>query len=93
MHMHISWISNEKDVIHSYILQYSYSIRECESTSDVFDISIHGYNRSYILNQLEEDSVFNISLVAINPAGRSEAATIVVTTLNAGERNFNVKLL
>ena len=82
--IHISWISIEEVVIHNYILQYSYSIRECESTSDVFNVSIDRYKRSHMLDKLEEDSEYSVSLVAINPSGRSEAATIMVTTLTAG---------
>ena len=83
--INVSWISHEEDVIQNYVLQYSYSIRECDNSSDVVNVSVDDSENSHMLFPLEEDSDFNISLVAINPAGRSEAATVMVTTLTAGK--------
>ena len=79
----ITW---KEDIVHGYELQYSYNIRGCpESNSDIMKISIDdGKINSYTLHKVEEDSDFTISLVAINPAGRSIAATEMVTTLQAG---------
>ena len=85
--INVTWTKKDNDIVHSYELQYNYSIRECRSKSDVINVSINSGNNitnSYTLYNVEEDSDFTISLVAINPAGRSEAATKVTTTLQTG---------
>ena len=46
--------------------------------------SIDGAVNNYNLSEIEEDSDFTISLVAINPAGRSEAAIENTRTLRSG---------
>ena len=80
----ITW-KNKEDIVYGYELQYSYRIRECQSNSYVMKISIDNGNiNNYTLYDLEEDSDFTISLIAINPAGRSTAATEMATTLQAG---------
>ena len=80
----VSWGVTNEDVVLNYKLQYTYSIIECENVSDVMNISVQGDNRSHHLVNLPENSHFNISLFAINPSGRSEAATIMVTTVESG---------
>ena len=81
----MSWAKKESDIVFGYELQYNYSIRECQSNSDIMNISINnGSINSYTFYDVEEDSDFTISLTAINPAGRSKATTEVATTLQKG---------
>ena len=82
--INITWIKNEKDNVHGYELQYNYSIRECQSNSDVLNISFDGTFNSYTLLDVEAYSDYTVSLVAINPAGKSEATTVMTTTLQSG---------
>ena len=82
----VSWSINKEDIVFTYELQYSYIIRECQRSSGITNVTFAGPANSYIIDNLEEDSDFNISLFAINPAGRSEAASInSVTTLQSGK--------
>ena len=81
----VSWSINKEDIVFTYELQYTYIIKECQRSSDIMKITFAGSANSYILENLEEDSDFTISLVAINPAGRSEAASVNVTTLQSGK--------
>ena len=53
--------------------------------SSVFNESVSdGATTSYSLRNLEEDSDFIISIAAINPSGRSEAAVLMVSTSQSG---------
>ena len=82
----LTWSARDGDVIHGYDVQYEYHIRQCPSNIPgmmrSIDISNNAYSRT--LEHLEEDSEFNISLTAFNPAGRSEPANLVATTLSSG---------
>ena len=83
--INISWSFDKRDVIFGYKLQYRYTIRECRSSSDLMNVTFDSTANSYILENLEEDSNFSISLFAINPAGRSEPACLNTTTLQSGK--------
>ena len=81
----ISWAIKDQEVVHSYHLQYSYIIRECHNiNSNMMNASLATLGTHYKLQDLEEDSRFNISLVAINPAGTSEEAIIMANTTQSG---------
>ena len=83
--IHISWSQRGTDVVYDYRLHYSYHIRECQgNATNISSIPIENSTRSYTLMGLEEDSEFNISLTASNPAGESEPATIATATLPSG---------
>ena len=83
--INITWAKNNSDIVYGYEIQYNYSIRECQSNSDDINIIINdGKINRYTLYDVQENSDFTISLVAINPAGRSRAATKTTTTLQAG---------
>ena len=81
----VSWSFDKRDVIFGYELQYRYTIRECQRNSDLMNVTFDSPANSYIIENLEEDSDFIISLFAINPAGRSEPACLNTTTLQSGK--------
>ena len=89
--IHITWSKTPNDIVHEYELHYSYHIRECQDNSRIMNSTIIGNStKNYTLMNLEEDSEFNISLTASNPAGESEPVTITTTTLPSGiQINFN----
>ena len=81
----IIWSKRANDIVHEYELHYSYHIRECQDYSRIMNSTIIGNSTErYTLMNLEEDSEFNISLTASNPAGESEPATAMATTLPSG---------
>ena len=83
--INVSWSFDTRDIIPRYELQYSYTIRECRSSSDLMNITFASTANSYIIDNLEEDSDFTISLFATNPAGISEPACLNITTLQSGK--------
>ena len=87
----LTWSTRDNDIVYGYELQYDYHIRQCPSNTPGMMRSINIGNdiNSYTLEELEEDSEFNISLTAFNPAGRSEPANLVATTLPSGTIKFN----
>ena len=90
--VNITWSKRSNDIVHQYELQYSYRIRECLNNSGTSNITeLSNSSRSHTLENQEEDSDFTISLFAINPAGKSEAATVMATTLPSGASNTAVK--
>ena len=87
----LTWSTRDRDVIHGYDLQYKYHIRQCRINTVMMLSSINNISNSsnsYTLKNLEEDSVFNISLTAFNPAGRSDPANVLATTLSSGTVKF-----
>ena len=77
----------------SYTLDYSYTIKGCDSR--VFEdiiTEINGSSSSYTLSGLEENSDFVVSIAAVNGAGSSPGpARISTTTLMAGGVCNNVR--
>ena len=87
--INLTWSRRENDTVHGYELLYDYSINECQNNTGMMTITqISNTTNSLNLEHLEEDSEFNISLIAFNPAGRSEPATIMATTSPSGTRNY-----
>ena len=85
----LTWSTRDGDIVYGYELQYNYHIRQCPSNVLGMIRSIDISNStSHTLENLEEDSGFNISLTAFNPAGRSEPANVLATTLTSGTVNF-----
>ena len=82
----ITWSTRDSDIVYGYELQYNYHIRQCPINAGMMlsSINISNSTNSYTLEDLEEDSELNISLIAFNPAGRSEPANLVATTLSSG---------
>ena len=90
--VNISWSTNLKgsDVIHKYEIQYNYTFRECQNSSnDILNILFVSPSKWHTLTNLEEDSDLTISLVAVNPAGSSEETVVNTATLQSG---YNMKL-
>ena len=89
--VNITWSIRDGDVVYGYELQYNYHIRQCPNNIGMMNsIEISSSANSHTLEHLEEDSEFNISLIAFNPAGRSEPATITATTLPSGTVKFTI---
>jgi hypothetical protein len=90
----ITWSTRDSDIVHGYELQYDYHIRQCPNNAPgmVRSINISNSTNSHTLVDLEEDSEFNLSLTALNPAGRSEPASVVATTLPSGTEKLSVSV-
>ena len=94
----ISLTWEQPDAVDQYEINYNYVITECNSEGSIFpSVSIRVYNgslRQYNLTNspsspIEEDSIFNISLTAINSVTRSEPSeTVMVATSDAGMTNY-----
>ena len=86
--INLVWSQGAGDVVDSYTISYSYTTRECDGTvlgSDTIT-GIDGSIRVYSLSNIEENSDFDISITAVNGAGRSPVpARTYSTTLVAGE--------
>jgi hypothetical protein len=82
----ITWSTRDDDIVDGYQVQYDYHIRQCPNNTPgmMNSTNISNSKNSHNLEHLEEDSEFNISLIAFNPAGRSEAANVVATTAPSG---------
>ena len=91
----LTWEQPQRHLVEGYEINYSFTIDECGGdegrippvTASISDSSLRSYT---ILNSsatpVEEDSIYSISLTAINSVGRSEPSNIVmVSTLQAGE--------
>ncbi len=73
----ILWEQPPGEVVDSYIVTYSFAIKDCPGEGGQEMISV---NNSGIWLRVEENSNFNISLVARNAAGDSEAVQVIATT-------------
>jgi hypothetical protein len=84
----------EDDIVESYKIQYNFTIRECAdemarlvtSSSELSEIM---ERNSYTIHNstnmpVEEDSDYNISVIAVNSDVSSPAAIIMGTTKQAG---------
>jgi hypothetical protein len=74
------------DIVDSYEINVEYSINQCGgATLRMPTITILGSMWSYtILTSVEEDSSYNISLIAVNSVTRTTPAKINITTPPAG---------
>lgn len=90
--VNITWSTPSASIVYDYELQYNYSIRECLNNSPKMMKSIPISNRTsrHTLENLEEDSDFFISLIAMNPAGSSEAAVLTASTLVSGTAKLHI---
>jgi hypothetical protein len=90
----IYWQSN--DAIEYYRIRYNFVIRECTSEASMSTQSrqVNTTNKSNIIlnslnNEIEEDSDYNISLIAINSTQKSQAIMIMNATKEAGTHMLN----
>ena len=89
----ITWNASDNDIVYGYELEYDYHIRQCpDNTGMTKSINISNNINSYPLGDLEEDSEFNISLIAFNPAGESEPAIITATTSTSGTIKITISI-
>ena len=89
-----STIIRDGDIVYGYELQYEYDIKQCpNNTGMTRSIDISNSTIYHNISDLEEDSEFNISLSAFNPAGRSDTAIVLATTLTSGTVKFNQNIL
>ena len=101
----IHW--EQDSTIKSYKIQYNFTIRECademaRQVTNNYELSEIMERNNYTINStnvpVEEDSDYNISLIAVNSNVSSPAAVIIGTTKEAGIRmcmcscktNFNL---
>ena len=79
------------DAVKQYEISYNFTINECGSDNEQFNLLINGLLRSFIITNssyhpVEEDSVYNISITAQNSVVNSTATKnqYVVQTGKAG---------
>ena len=89
----LSWTQPSGDSVDSYEITYSYTINQCDGVQGDFPsvtISIsNGTQRSYEITNspstpVEEDSMYNIKLVAISNGTKSNPSSIQIDTQTAG---------
>ena len=80
----LSWTQSGSSV-DNYTLSYNYTIRRCGSgpVSGSVEIS-DGNARRFTLTELEEDSDYTITLIAISTSGQRTSNQITTTTDTAG---------
>ena len=89
----ITWNTSDGDIVYGYELEYDYHIRQCpDNTGMTKTINVSNNTNSYTLQDLEEDSEFNISLIAFNPAGESEPVIITATTSTSGTIKITISI-
>lgn len=91
----ILWEQEPCSEVLSYELQYHFNIQECSDyneqnwTITIFDTSLRQYT---ILNStetpVEEDSIYHITLTAVNSDGRRETSLSMIATPGAS-KDFN----
>ena len=86
----ITWNQDLSSEVFSYELRYNFTIRGCENYTGEGSKVINGSLRSYTLRNssetlVEEDSVYNILLIAMNSDGNSEANISDITTQGASK--------
>ena len=86
----ITWNQDSSSDVFSYELRYNFTIRGCENYTGEGSKVINGSLRSYTLRNssetlVEEDSVYNILLIAMNSDGNSEANISDITTQGASK--------
>ena len=79
----LTWSQSPGDVVDSYQISYSFTIRVCENPGNGVT-SAPGSSREYTLTGLEENSDFIISITAMNEAGSSPPVTTTARTAIAG---------
>ena len=88
----LTWTQPEAiDLVHGYEITYTYTVRECSGVNETVIVSVNdGLIQSYTIQNgpethIEEDSVYNISLVAMDDAGiNSLPISTIIQTLQAG---------
>ena len=84
----LTWTQPPGDVVDSYTISYTSVIEECIGTSDFSTFgSISGNDssmRSYTLINLEENSVYAITVEAVNGAGGTSSSILTTWTSGAG---------
>ena len=80
----LTWNQPTGDIVDSYIITYSFTIRVCGVTGGS-TVMVGGSSREYTLTDLEENSDYTISITARNEAGDSPpTTTIMAATSRAG---------
>jgi small nuclear ribonucleoprotein (snRNP)-like protein len=85
----ITWEKELSGALHWYELEYNFTIRDCKNYTGEGKEVISGHLSNYTLRNssetpVEEDSIYNIFLTAVNSDGRSEANVTEITTLKNG---------
>ena len=80
----LTWSQPPGDVVTSYNISYSYTIRGCGVPIIGTPMILAGSSREYSLMGLHENSDFTISITAINGAGSNSPAIATARTAIAG---------
>ena len=77
-----SWNQSREDKVTNYTLNLSYKGECLNQTSMNTEVVLNGAGTSqYAFTSLEEFSNYSFTIIASNPAGKSPAETLIVTTL------------
>ena len=91
----LTWTQPPGDVVYSYTISYNSTIYQCEGSLEFISSGsipgINGSMRSYNLINLEEDSVYNISIEAVNKAGSASSTILMRRTSGAGMLHLNTR--
>ena len=88
----LNWTKMEGAIVNQYEISYTFTINGCPELGTLSGgpinldnpITVYTLTDSSSSNPIEEDSVYNISIKAINFDATSEAISITATTPTAG---------
>ena len=82
----------------SYTITYGFFILQCdgsvEATGIIMETNINSSLRMYTQTELEEDTIYDITIVAVNGAGSSSSSNELTTrTGTAGDQFISVQVV
>ncbi len=83
----ITWTQSSDIFIDRYEVSYMYTIRRCQPSPGQGMNTLSGSARSHNLTSLNEDSIYTITVTAINDEG-SRSSTITADTSTSGNHTI-----
>ena len=81
--INLTWTQPVGEVVDSYEVSFSYQ-GPCSGFNHTNTTTMAGTTRQYKLTELQEFSNYNVAVVAVNGAGRSERGSLNVVTMADG---------
>ena len=85
----LTWTQPAGEVVHQYLITYSFRENDCAFADGNIQVFANGSSRTHTLTGVEENSDYNISIIARNTAGDSPPAETMETTAVAGIAMYN----
>lgn len=75
----ITWTQSQADIVDNYVINYYESVGCGDNLRS--SASVSAAKNNYTLNGLDEDTTYGVTIAAVNGAGFSTSAVLVVTTV------------